>query len=216
MVWLICTAWHQSNLSDAGIQLVFAVGWICLPIDRRICFRLKIIICSVRLSQLNQQLSPSVFFQSSGGAISDTLGTARRLHTRRTILQKYEREIWYLLKLRATLHKCPMCKKNSIFIWTPLHMHEQIIAAKQRCVKCSQLCLVKCSQSSARPSHDTFVIRFQLRPIFGYFHRQIAICWVVATGICHRRQPYLCNHHRRFVPHSLQMENLLCKSCFIL
>ena len=95
-------------------------------------------------------------------------------------------------------------------------MHEQIIAAKQSCVKCSQSCLVKCSQSCARPSHDTFVIRFQLRPIFGYFHRQIAICWVVATGICHRRQPYLCNHHRRFVPHSLQMENLLCKSCFIL
>ena len=62
MVWLICTAWHQSNLSNAGIQLVFAVGWICLPIDRRICFRLKIIICSVRLSQLNQQLSPSVSF----------------------------------------------------------------------------------------------------------------------------------------------------------
>ena len=59
---LICTGWHQSNLSDAGIQLVFAVGWICLPIDRRICFRLKIIICSVRLSQLNQQLSPSVSF----------------------------------------------------------------------------------------------------------------------------------------------------------
>ena len=108
-------------------------------------------------------------------------------------------------------------QKNSIYIWTPLHnhMHEQIIAAKQSCVKCSQSCLVKCSQSSARPSHDTFVIRFQLRPIFGYFHRQIAICWVVATGICHRRQPYLCNHHRRFVPHSLQMENLLCKSCFI-
>ena len=109
-------------------------------------------------------------------------------------------------------------QKISICIWTPLHnhMHEQIIAAKQRCVKCSQWCLVKCSQSCARPSHDTFVIRFQLRPIFGYFHRQIAICWVVATGICHRRQPYLCNHHRRFVPHSLQMENLLCKSCFIL
>ena len=109
-------------------------------------------------------------------------------------------------------------QKISICIWTPLHnhMHEQIIAAKQSCVKCSQSCLVKCSQSSARPSHDTFVIRFQLRPIFGYFHRQIAICWVVATGICHRRQPYLCNHHRRFVPHSLQMENLLCKSCFIL
>ena len=62
MVWPICTGWHQSNLSDAGIQLVFAVGWICLPIDRRICFRLKIIICSVRLSQLNQQLSPSVSF----------------------------------------------------------------------------------------------------------------------------------------------------------
>ena len=157
-------------------------------------------------------------FQSSGGAISDTLGTARRLHTRRTILQKYKCEIWYLLKFRTTVHKCPMCKKNSIYIWTSLHnhMHEQIIAAKQRCVKCSQSCLVKCSHSCAPPSHDTFVIRFQLRPIFGYFHRQIAICWVVATGICHRRQPYLCNHHRRFVPHSLQMENLLCKSCFIL
>ena len=26
------------------------------------------------------------------------------------------------------------------------------------------------------PSHDTFVIGFQLGPIFGYFHRQIAIC----------------------------------------
>ena len=49
------------------------------------------------------------------------------------------------------------------------------------------------------PSHDTFVIGFQLGPIFGYFHRQIAICWVVAAWICHRREPYLCNHHRWFV-----------------
>ena len=49
------------------------------------------------------------------------------------------------------------------------------------------------------PSHDTFVIGFQLGPIFGYFHRQIAICWVVAAWICHRLEPYLCNHHRWFV-----------------
>ena len=75
-------------------------------------------------------------FQSSGVAISDTLGTARRLHTRRTILQKYEREIWYLLKLRATVHKCPMCKKiQSLF---------------------EHLCTITCTNKLSRPSRGVW------------------------------------------------------------